>query len=204
MKNCIIFPFSPHVKKNSIDRLSTCFNENEINVVSSKWIFSKDSLFKEIKTYKEKNILFDYIVFCAHGESTNGIGGIGSPYTDYFTLSWEEFSWILDSICLKDNSVLILFCCQGAVEKTVYTIFEHSNKKIKYLFGSTTNISSDAIAQASCTFIKAMEDERNTFFNEKDKVEIADSYFCYNRDLFEFQPKDTGISFGMFSDEDNI
>jgi hypothetical protein len=84
----------------------------------------------QLKTGLSNNVKYDYIYLSSHGSPT----GLCN-HDKSLDISWFDFGVLLcESMCMKENCILMLSCCRGGLNEVAYDLF-YCCEKISYIVG---------------------------------------------------------------------
>lgn len=148
MKQNLIIKFSPDVKDECLNTISSVLNKYDIDSLIKMADYRTDfyGLLRE-----NNEINFSYIMFCAHGWKE----GIGDFIVD--SINWERFTSEIGHLDLEADSTLILYCCKGAIKENIEFIFTYGPENLEYIFATTEEKTNEQISLAIIDFIDKKE-----------------------------------------------
>jgi len=124
-------------------------------------------------------IEFDYITFCAHGDKEKGIG---DELIDMATFNWSMFTSEINSLNLNKDATLLLYCCQGGIEKNIETIFKYGPENLEVIFATKEDKTNEQISLAIIDFIHKKEELKLTL--DKENLKLHEDFFCFQKKDF--------------------
>lgn len=168
-------------------------------VVFESSIGSYNELQQSFAEYETKNLQFDYIYLCTHG-NTNCFLADMSGHEEY--IKWADFS---SELCIRgmlsDSGIVLLACCKGGFSKVAYDIFACCNT-VNYICGIKWSIAPWDITTGFVVFIHNMETKKAEPRYAALKASQATDYtfHCYDRDEIETNPAYYHRAAQLFSD----
>ncbi len=179
------------MKKLLVIRVSTDVMDESIrDIYCHARHYKIEPFHKDVKTIEELSSAlsdgnqYDYLYFAGHGN-----GQYLGDNKD-FSITWSEVgSIICDSNCLKQGSIVMLYCCKGGFNTVAFQLMASCNN-IEYVCGAKQSIKNiDAIIGFN-VFMYNIENRRiDPSISAKKATKATDIRFeCFDRTEVEANP----------------
>ncbi len=148
---------------------------------------TEDELYNVVEKYLDKDVHFDYIYLCSHGDKEGFETDLSG---DKIFIPWTSFSQILcENGILNDDTIFLLACCKGGLTKVAIDIMSVCNK-INYICGVKWNAYPWDLTTGFVVFIHNIENKNAEPNYAAQKASLATDYtfMCYDRDEVEMNP----------------
>lgn len=133
---------------------------------------------EEVNEVLNQGITFDYIYLSSHGNSS----GFANE-EDTINYPWFDFGVILcDSMCMKDDCIILLSCCRGGLNQVAYDLF-YCCPHIAYVVGPRQSLFSHDMLISFNILLYNLE-QRNVdpiVACEKIKLGTDIRFICFDR-----------------------
>lgn len=133
---------------------------------------------QDLKTQFCGGAKYDYLYLAAHADPNE----FGSE-DNSITITWSEFAEVIcETQCLNQDSILLLGCCRGGLQRVADTLFNNCGQ-IDYVCGPRWTLFGKDITVGFHVFIYNMESRREQPSTAVKRASQATGYdfFCYDR-----------------------
>ena len=141
-----------------------------------------------IETCIQKNLNFDYVYLCTHGDK-EGFSIDFNGITEY--VSWAAFGTAMcESSILNEDTIFLLACCKGGLFQVATDMMSDCNK-INFVCGVKWTVHKWDLTTGFVVFIYNIEvkNAEPAYASQKASQATDYTFMCYDRDEIETNPQ---------------